>query len=56
MDMSYNEVSQVAKMFGHSVAVHQSHYRKHNEIIEKVRIGRLLYMSEAGTVHKQVKI
>lgn len=53
MNLTPNEQQQVARHFGHTFEVHQSYYRKHDELIEKSKIAKLLMLSEAGNMNTQ---
>ncbi len=54
MDLQPNQVSQIAKHLGHTIEVHHSYYRKHDEMIEKAKVSKLLYLSEHGKLHQFV--
>ena len=48
MNMTDKEVGWVAAHLGHTKGTHFSHYRKHENIIEIAKIGKLLLASEMG--------
>lgn len=51
--MTPTELQIVARHFGHSFEVHQSYYRKHDEMIEKSKIAKLLMLSVTGKMNTQ---
>lgn len=52
MDFSQNEVKQMCRHLGHTVAIHESYYQKLDQTIEKVKVARLLGAMDDGTIEK----
>ena len=53
LNFSDKDVSQLARHLGHTVAVHNKHYRHHLEVIEVGKIATMLHATQQGVLHLQ---
>ena len=53
LNFSDKDVSHLARHLGHTVAVHNKHYRHHLDVIEVGKIATMLHATQQGVLHLQ---
>ncbi len=54
LDLKPSELKWVCAHFGHTLDVHESHYKQQSDVIERLEVAKILLMQDNGMVKECV--